>query len=189
MTALPMDHDEQNRLWTLPALLADRLTLVRQHRLVVTLEGFRVFGQGVEFTMFAKVRDMVDPVSGDWDQDWAEPVSSSVTDTDRYFTLVVRYADGRSSYNCLKNGIALYDEEQSEKADLLLQPEGGEGGVFPNGDGDFKNNWWLSPLPDGPGPVEFELTWGAGQANRATVFLEGEILTEASHRAVELDSV
>ena len=162
-------------MMVVPGLLATRVTLACTAHLVATVEGFRVWPEGVEFDVHLQTDTTVHTPAGT--AAWADFDLRAGSDPGDLVELTVSH-DGRQTSNASST---TWPGRAAGQTERVLAMRGGGGGVGPDG-GDWRMTWWLTPLPT-TGPVEFRIRWVNGGLSSPAVRLDARVLADAADRA------
>ena len=176
------EEDEERRVppWfeppmgVLPGLLPDRAVLARTDRALITIDQFRVYPVGVEFSLNLWLRRKADQIYEFPWESFHRPGRPRADDSEilRYG---VAFSDGTSWTNL---------DVDHRGRDFHEEPPGpvinGRGGG--GGEDHWQTDLWLWPLPPA-GDVTFVASWPAVDVPETAVVLDGSKFVEAAATA------
>jgi len=163
----------------LAAWVPAEFVLARTDDLVVCIGGISAYRTGFTFVVTVVMREPV--------PDGAPPAwyllydGGSDPPPDAFLRLTLSFPDGRLARNWTPSGQAVaYPPLHSRPESPILMPSSGTGSSRRN-----DMAFWVWPLP-GPGPVAFTCVWPAYGVPESRVELEGQLLTDAAARSIQL---
>lgn len=155
----------------LPGLLSDRAVLARTDRAIITIDQFRVYPVGVEFSLNLWIRNRDDQIyEFPWElQDHPRPRGTEESNLLRYG---FQFGDG-SSWTNLDRSRHAHDFDTPPTGPVILGQGGGGGGDH------WQADQWLWPLPP-PGDVTFVASWPALDVPETSAVIDGSKFIEAA---------
>jgi hypothetical protein len=152
---------------TVPGVYGARIILFDEPGFVVSLDGFRVWPEGLQFELFIRY----DPAGERVSQGRPSPLKGfGGSSTANLFVFGVTYSDGRSASN--------RDRRRRSPQRLSLSDHGASGTR-----GMSRAGWLLAPLPPS-GPLTFWCEWPVGGLPRTSVEIDAAPLIAASAEAI-----
>lgn len=152
----------------MPGCSCQRAALVRTDDVVLLLDGFLAYPNGVEFRLLGAIRPVgsVSPLSeiAAWSQSHRAAKTPDGQLTDDFMRLAIIFGDGTEWTNVGWRPVFGRDAP----ADRMVIERGGHGD-----DRSFENRWWIWPLPP-PGPIAFVCSWPARGIDDARAVIDGD---------------